>query len=82
MTALLAKIAALLASQKIAEDHVNKLWLDFGVAVREARKEMKIPLIELARRVRTSKSDLSYRENGERAWDMEMARKVMEALKE
>lgn len=81
MIALLKKIEDLTEAHEKAKGDIDKLWGQFGVTVRETRETARVSLVDLAAQIGMSKSDLSYREKGDRPWDIPTARKVADALK-
>ncbi len=81
MQSILKKIEDLSDRQEKGAAQLAEAWTEFGKAVRETREISRVTIVELAAKVGVSKSDLSYRETGERNWDLETARKVVEALK-
>lgn len=81
MVKLLKEIETLASKTQEGRKQLDALWVKFGLAVREAREEQRMSLVEMAQRMGTTKSLLSYCENGKRTWNIDMAMKAVEALK-
>lgn len=77
---LLAQVEFSISKNRQSEERLAATWLEFASEVKRYRKDHKISLGKLAKRLGISKSLLSYLETGQRTWTIEMARKVVAEL--
>lgn len=82
MVKLLKEIEVEVRKLEEQKDEVNKLWLKFGKEVSDTRRLKRKTLDEVAKKIGISKSAMSYLELGQRTWNLDMAIKTVQALRD
>jgi DNA-binding XRE family transcriptional regulator len=75
-----ATIAAVCESNRQAAANLDRLWREFGRSVKRDRLRAGMGLREMAKAVGIGKSQLCYLEDGQRTWNLRLARKAVEFL--
>ena len=65
--------------KKAAKD-IDRLWKDFGVAIRQQRKAKKVKLAVFAQALGYTTAMITYMERGDRHWPIAKAQKAVSLL--
>lgn len=66
--------------QQIQQANAEKLWRDFGEAVRAERKRRKLTLKFFAAQLRYTTAMVSFMESGRRTWPLKKAERAVSIL--
>lgn len=66
------------ATDDVAE--INRLWFDFGAAVRNERRANNIGLASFSKALGVSKAYVGFLETGKRRWDFDMAKRAVKLI--